>query len=330
MPDTRFRIPANGHRAGGGSGIWGLASGILNRTRGRIAVGICIVVTVTIPRAGAQELVPAAYTPAPYGVNLLTFASQYRTGNVTFDPALPIEDASAWVTASSVGYARTLGIGGQSANIGVIVPYVVGHIEGILAGDFAFADRSGLGDLGLRFAVNLYGAPAMSPQEFLSFKPGTMIGTSLTVIAPTGEYDPSKLINIGTNRWAFKPEIGVVHVMGRWALDAYVGGSFFTDNTNFYGGSTREQDPIFSTQLHVRYLFKPGLWGALDGNFWRGGRSTVDGNVNDDKQHNSRVGATLSIRLGPQHSLGLLQAGARSLESAATSTRSAFHTVTVG
>ena len=91
--------------------------------------------------------------------------------------------------------------------------------------------------------------------------------------------------------------------MGRWALDAYVGGAFFTDNTNFYGGSIREQDPIFSTQLHVRYLFKPGLWGALDGNFWRGGRSTVDGNVNDDKQHNSRVGLTVSISLGKSQSL---------------------------
>jgi len=251
----------------------------------------------------AQELVPAAYTPAPYGINLLTIATQYRSGDVTFDPSVPIEDANAWVSATSLGYARTFGIGGQSANIGVIVPYVVGHIDGILAGDFAFADRTGLGDLGLRFAVNLYGAPAMSPKDFQSFKPRTMIGASLTVIAPTGEYDPSKLINIGTNRWAFKPEIGVVHVIGRWALDAYVGGSFFTNNSDFYGGSTREQDPILSAQVHVRYLFRRGLWGAVDGNFWRGGQSTVDGNVSDDKQQNSRVGLTVSISLGRSQSL---------------------------
>ena len=214
-----------------------------------------------------------------------------------------IEDASAWVSASSLGYARTFSFGGQSANVGVIAPFVVGHIEGILAGDYAFADRTGFGDLGLRFAVNLYGAPAMSPKEFQSFKPRTMVGTSLTVNAPTGEYDPSKLINLSTNRWAFKPEIGVVHVMGRWALDAYVGGSFFTDNTDFYGGMTREQDPILSAQVHVRYLFKPGFWGAIDANFWRGGQTTVDGTVNDDKQRNSRVGLTVSKSLGRSHSL---------------------------
>ena len=271
----------------------------------RLSEAMCVVFLLgsLAPSAAAQELVPAAYTPAPYGINLITVATQYRSGDVTFDPSLPIEDASAWVSASSLGYARTFSFGGQSANVGVIAPFVVGHIEGILAGDYAFADRTGFGDLGLRFAVNLYGAPAMSPKEFQSFKPRTMIGTSLTVIAPTGEYDPSKLINISTNRWAFKPEIGVVHVMGRWALDAYVGGSFFTDNTDFYGGLTREQDPILSTQVHVRYLFKPGLWGAVDGNFWRGGQSTVDGSANDDEQRNSRVGLTVSIRLNRIQSL---------------------------
>ena len=259
--------------------------------------------TTVTSLASAQELGPAAYTPARYGLNLLTFATQYRSGDVTFDPSLPIEDANAWVSASSLAYARTLSIGGQSANIGVMAPYVVGHIEGILDGDFAFADRSGLGDLGFRIGVNLYGAPAMSPKEFQSFKPRTMIGTSFSIIAPTGEYDSSKLINLSTNRWAFKPEIGFVHVMGRWALDAYVAGAFFTDNTDFYGGQTREQDPIFSTQMHVRYLFKPGLWGAIDGNFWVGGQSTVDGNANDDKQNNSRVGATVSIRLSARQAL---------------------------
>jgi len=253
--------------------------------------------------AGAQELVPAAYTPAPYGINLITFATTYRSGDVTFDPAVPIEDASAWVAPSSLGYARTFSVGGQSANIGVIVPYVVGHIDGIYLGEQAFADRSGFGDLGVRFAVNLFGAPAMSPIEFQAFKPRTMIGTSLSVIAPTGEYDSSKLINISTNRWSFKPEIGVVHVMGRWAIDAYVGGTFFTDNTDFFGGVTKKQDSIFSTQAHLRYLFKPGLWGAVDGNFWWGGQSTVDGYVNDDKQRNSRVGVTVSMSLGRSHSL---------------------------
>jgi len=251
----------------------------------------------------AQELVPAAYTPAPYGVNVLNLAAVYNSGDLAFDPSGPIEDASARIGISTLGYIRTLNVAGRSANIGVIVPYVLGHLEGLYLGEAAFADRSGLGDLGVRMAVNLFGAPAMSPEEFSTYRARTLIGASLIVKAPTGQYDPTKLINIGTNRWAFKPEVGVVRVMGRWAIDAYVGGWFFTDNADFFGGLTREQDPILSTQVHVRYLFRPGLWAAVDGNYWRGGQTTVDGRTNDDLQRNSRVGATVSIRLARGHGL---------------------------
>jgi len=258
---------------------------------------------LSVSTAYAQELVPAAYTPAPYGVNLVSVVAVYNSGDLAFDPAGPIEDASAKIFASTLGYARSLGFAGRSANIGVMMPYVLGELEGIYLGEQAYAERSGLGDLGARFAVNLYGEPAMSPQEFSTYRPRTLIGASLVVKGPTGEYDSSKLINIGANRWAFKPEIGIVHVMKRWAIDAYVGGWFFTDNTDFFGGLTREQDPILSTQFHVRYAFGPRIWAAIDGNFWRGGQTTVDGILNDDIQRNSRVGATVSMRLGRTQSL---------------------------
>ena len=281
----------------------GIGDGLMQVRHLSVATSAVFLLGSLASSTAAQELVPAAYTPAPYGVNLLSLATAYNSGDMAFDPAGPIEDATGRITASTLGYARTLKIAGRSANVGVIAPYVVGHLEGIYIGEQAFADRSGLGDLGLRCAVNLYGAPAMSPAEFSVFKPRTMIGASLVVRAPTGQYNPEKLINIGANRWAFKPEVGVVYVVGRWAFDAYLGGWFFTDNKDFFGGLTRQQDPMISTQFHIRYLIKPGLWAALDGNFWRGGQTTVAGVGNDDKQHNSRVGATVAIRLGRHHSL---------------------------
>ena len=266
-------------------------------------IGVSFLLGGLASSTSAQELVPAAYTPAPYGVNLLSLAATYSSGDLAFDPSGPIEDASAKIGISMLGYARTLKVAGRSANVGVILPYVIGDLEGLYFGEQAFAERSGLSDLVLRAAVNLFGAPAMSPKEFSTYRPRTLIGASLIVKAPTGQYDPSKLINIGTNRWAFKPEIGIVRVMGRWAIDAYVGGWFFTDNTGFFGGLTREQDPMLSTQFHVRYLIRPGLWAAIDANFWRGGQTTVNGAVNDDLQRNSRIGATVSMRLGRSQSL---------------------------
>lgn len=257
-----------------------------------------------LPGLGAaQELVPAAYTPAPYGLNVITLTTTYNSGDLAFDPSAPISEADAKITISAAGYTRTLKLASRSANLGIFVPYVLGDIEGLYLGEPAAAERSGPGDLAIRAAVNLLGAPAMSPREFAAFRPRNLVGASLEIRAPTGEYDSSKLINIGTNRWAFKPEIGAVHVMGRWAVDAYVGAWFFTDNSDFFGGLTREQDPILSTQAHLRYAFGPRVWGAIDGNFWRGGQTTIGGRVSDDEQQNSRIGLTCALSLAPGHSL---------------------------
>ena len=268
---------------------------------------VCAVSTVV----SAQELVPASYTPAPYGINVLSLTTMYNTGDLAFDPSGPIDEADANILGSSLGYIRTLNIAGRSANLGVIVPYVLGDLKGLYLGEPATAERSGIGDMALRGAINLYGGPAMSPKEFSTYRPRTLIGASLIVKGPTGQYDSSKLINIGTNRWSFKPEVGIVQVIGKWAIDAYVGAWFYTDNSDFFGGKLRTQDPIYSTQAHVRYLFKPGLWAAIDGNLWIGGQTTINGQANDDEQRNSRVGATLSIRLAAHHNLRIaVSAGA--------------------
>jgi hypothetical protein len=202
-------------------------------------------------------------------------------------------------------YARTLNLFKRSASATVILPYLVGDLEGLVLGEPASANRSGTGDLTMRLGVNLLGGPAMSPREFATYKPKTLLGVSLMVKAPTGQYDPTRLINIGTNRWAFKPEIGVVQVIGRWAVDAYVGVWIYTDNPDFYGGTKRRQDPVYSSQFHLRYLFQRGLWAALDANFWYGGMATIDGQSGDDLQRNSRVGLTVSWTFRKSHNIRL-------------------------
>ncbi len=271
--------------------------------RRHLVVAATLALVLIPAAAGAQELIPAAYTPAPVGINLVTVTTMLNSGDMSFDPALPVEDASAEIFSSSLSYARTLSVAGRSATITAIVPWVVGDLQGIYIGEYTSVERSGLGDATLRMGLNLLGGPAMTPKQFGSYRPRTLLGASLTVRAPTGQYDSSKLINIGTNRWGFKPEIGVVQVVGRWAFDVYVGGWFYTTNTDFYDGKIREQDPILSTQAHVRYRFSRQVWAAFDVNYWRGGQTTVDGVTNDDHQSNSRVGLTVSTRFGRHHSV---------------------------
>ena len=256
----------------------------------------------SLPLAG-QELEPAAYKPTPVGLNLFQAGYILAVGDVNFNPALPVEDAEATINSMTVMLGRTLGIFGRSANLGFVLPVTVGHLEGLYIGEFTEVDRSGLRDPMLRLAVNLYGGPAMELKEFASYKPKTNVGASLRILAPLGQYDSSKIINLGTNRWSFKPEIGVTRALGKWSLEFYAGVWLFTDNTDFLGGKTREQDPIGSFQFHSLYKFKPGMWLALNLNYYNGGTTKVDGLENLDLQQNSRAGLTFMLPLNRRNSL---------------------------
>jgi len=252
------------------------------------------------PTASAQDLVPGAFTPAPTGFNILTAAAVFTDGAVAFDPSLPIEDASARVGWVAVGLGRTLNIAGRFANIGVGIPLIRGHVQGLVLDQFQEADRSGFGDLGARIAINVYGAPAMTLKEFASHRASTIVGLSLSVGVPVGQYNPNLYINLGTNRWSFKPELGISRTRGRWTFEGDFGAVFFTDNTNYVNESTREQAPIVSLQGHLIYTMRPGFWVAADGNYWKGGRVTTNGTSATLEQKNSRIGATVAVPIQRQ------------------------------
>ena len=247
--------------------------------------------------ASAQELEPGAYWPLPKGLNIFTVVDSFNFGDVAFDPAAPIDEASATINTTAFSFTRALSLAGRSTNVSVMVPMIVGHVEGRYLGEPAEVDRFGLGDPRFRVAVNLYGAPSMTPQAFGSYQQRTIVGVSLTVAPPLGQYDPTKLINLGTNRWSLKPEVGISRTNGRWVLEAMAGVWLFTDNTDFLGGRTREQDPIVATQVHVTYRFTRGMWLAADANYFTGGTTTIGGKENLDLQRNSRIGVTFSRAL---------------------------------
>jgi hypothetical protein len=245
--------------------------------------------------ANAQDLVPGAYTPAPVGFNVLNIVSSFSRGDVTFDPALPVEDGRGTIVAGAISIARLFSLGGRYANAAVVLPLAHGRVSGLLAGQPQEVTRDGLGDVMFRFGMNVYGARAMSAKEFAAYRPGTIVGFSLAVLMPTGQYDSTKFINISTHRWTFRPEIGVSRREGRWTFEGDLALVAYTDNTNYVNGGVKEQAPIVAFQGHVIYTMRPGYWVAFDGNFWHGGRTTVNGLAGNEEQHNSRLGATLAI-----------------------------------
>jgi hypothetical protein len=245
----------------------------------------------------AQELTPRAYWPAPTGTQVLSIGAVHTSGDIIPDPSLPISGLDSEITSLHVGYLRTLDLFGRSSNLIVNLPYATGDtiVDSDIVGRVV-RDYRGVGDLGVTLSVNLMGAPALTPETFAALRrdPPPIIGASLKVVAPTGNYDEDRVINVGANRWAAKLEVGSIFVLHpKWLLELEAGAWFFGDNDEFLGSLTREQNPIYSAEVHLVHRFRPGFWASLDFNGYKGGRSRVDGRRLNDLQRDSKAGFTL-------------------------------------
>jgi hypothetical protein len=269
----------------------------------KVAAGGLAVGTLAV--AQAQEIEPRAYSNAPLGVSFVIAGYAYTQGAVPFDASLPVKNAQLKTSSAVLAYARVFEIWGKSGKFDAIVPYsgLSGTAE--VAGQPFERNVSGLADPRFRLSVNLYGAPALSLREFRNYQQDLIIGASLQVSAPAGQYDASRVVNIGTNRWSFRPEVGISQAVGPWTLEFQAAATLFTENRDFYGGHTRSQDPIYSLQGHAIYGFRSGVWASLDATYFAGGRTTLNGVRGDDLQQNWRVGGTLAFPVDLHHSIKL-------------------------
>lgn len=264
---------------------------------------IVLPVMVGLSTACAQDIEPRAYSNAPVGVNFLITGFAYTRGGLSFDHALPVKDPQLETYNAVLAYARVLDLWGKSGKVDAIVPYT--WLEGLadLNGQTVEREIDGLADAKFRLSINLYGAPALTLKEFLKYKQDLIIGASLQVSVPLGHYDSNKLVNIGTNRWSFKPEVGVSKTFGPWTLEVAAAATLYTDNKDFFGGNTRSQDPLYSFQGHAIYNFPLGIWASLDATYFTGGRTTLNGERKADLQENWRLGGTLAFPVNAYNSV---------------------------
>jgi len=264
----------------------------------KVQVLIFVVIVLSFTKTiSAQDLDPRAYARVPVDATVLIAGFNYTYGSVVLDPTLPIKDMKAKVQSPMLGVARTFSLFGLTSQAYVVLPYSWAQASGKVLGEDSSITRNGFGDTRFRVSVLFLGAPAATVEEFAKSSPQTVLGASLTVTAPTGQFFNDKLINLGTNRWSFKPEIGLSYMVSKqWFIDLYAGAWFFTDNSSFYpGNSLRSQDPLLTFQTHVSYNFNPLMWAAIDFTYYTGGQSSVNDVYNDDRQNNSRVGATFNF-----------------------------------
>ena len=245
--------------------------------------------------ASAQELEPRAYSNVPIGLNFLAVGYAYSKGGLATDPSLPVEDAHLKINTGLMAYVRSLDFWGQSGKVDIIVPYSGLSGTALVAGQPASRDVHGFGDPRLRLGVNFYGAPSLTMAEFRSYDQDLVIGGSVQVSVPVGQYDPSRAVNLGANRWSAKPDIGFLKAFGSFTADLTAGVTFFSTNHDFFGGQTVEKDPMYSIQANLSYNFPRGIWASLGSTFYSGGRTTVNGVRKDDALGNSRFGLTVAV-----------------------------------
>jgi hypothetical protein len=273
----------------------------------RFLVAVCIAACCA-HLVVAQTLAPRAYVITPVNANALTLSWSYFRGGLDFNGSIPVTGATGTYSVPVISYYHSFGLFGRSANITGFLPYGIGTFQGSVLGTQRQIYRSGLLDLNVRFSVNLKGGPAMKALEFAKWKQKALLGVSLTVVAPTGQYNPARLVNWSINRWAFKPELGYSQRWGRWVLDGYGGAWFYTTNSAFYSVPNplpQTQGPIGSFEGHLSYDFgKLRYWASLDGNFWFGGTTSLNGISNPaTRQTSSRIGGTFSCPLWRHQSI---------------------------
>jgi hypothetical protein len=266
---------------------------------------LALAMVASAPSA-AESLTPRAYWPLPRGTQVLSVGYAYQSGDVLTDPSLPIEDAELETHGMAAGYLYFFDLAGRTASVSVELPWASTSVGAQVEGEARGRDFAGFSDLGLRLAVNLLGSPSMNRSEFREFlkDPDPILGVSLRVVAPTGAYNPDRLVNLSSNRWSIKPELGhLLRIRPHWVSEFALGAWFHGDNSDFQG-QTLEQDPLFATEYHlVRTVGKtrPDFWVSLGLNFFYGGRTSIDGEEADDLQRNSRIGVTLAAPFSPGH-----------------------------
>ncbi len=253
----------------------------------------------------AQDIEPRKWSDTPVGVNFLILGYAYTEGGISFDPSLPVSNPHVQTNTGALGFARSLDLWGLSGKFNASVPYSWLSGSADYRGELVQRTVNGFGNPEFELSVNLYGAPAVGMKDFASYKQDWIIGAALKVSAPSGQYDDTRLVNIATHRWFFRPSIGVSKAVGGWILESTAAVTFYTDNTDFYGDTTRSQAPIYSIQGHVIRSFSHGIWASVDATYYEGGRSTISETLNNDLQQNWRVGATLALPLNRRNSIKL-------------------------
>lgn len=280
-----------------------------------------LVLLLTRP-ASAGDIEPRRWTPLPVGMNVLGVGGIYTDGDIALDPVLEIEDATVEIKTAVASYLHAFDLAGKSARFDVRVPYQDARWEGLLDGQPASAERRGFADPRLRVSINFIGAPALKGKAYKTYRAAhtvnTVVGAALSARLPLGEYKDDKLLNLGENRFVFRPQLGFVHTRGHWSYELTGSVFLYTDNDDFFDNNKREQDPLYALQTHITYIASRQWWVSVGAAHARGGKSKINGERKDDERRDLLYGISAGLPVGARSSVKVAYVGRRSSEDVGT------------
>jgi hypothetical protein len=253
-----------------------------------------LLVLAGTPELSAQEFQPRTYSITPVGVNYVGLGYGFSSGNVLLDPSIPIEDLDANLHILFARYTRSLSLFNRATKLKVLLPWSSGDWKGIVDGELGRRKDRGFGDVRFALETVLFGGRAMAKADLSDFKPRTVGGARVLVIVPTGDYDSQELVNLGSNRWTFIPEVGLAQTLGPWTLEGAASAWFFAVNDDFLEGNKLKQNPLFVAKIHIVRTYRRGIWWVIGVGYGYGGRSNVNGVPRATLQQNLRLTAGLT------------------------------------
>jgi len=255
--------------------------------------------------ASAQDMEPRRWSHLPVGTDVAGVSYIYSKGDILVDPVLRIDNAQVDLHTFVAAYSRYFSLEGMTARLDVQLPVQVGRWKGLVDGVPQSISREGLADPRIRLSVNFLGAPALEGEAlrdyFKNHESRTLAGLGLAIRVPLGEYMDDKLINLGENRFSFEPQLGVVHTEGPWSFEMTGSAFLYTQNNDFFDGSTLRQDPLYAVQTHVVRTFEGGFWVSAGAAYGWAGDTQIDGVNKDDARSNLLYGITGGFSLPPVH-----------------------------
>ena len=272
----------------------------------RLAVFLLLVLFGSVmPEDGtAQELEPRTLTNLPRDLNFFGASYIYASGNTLLDPSLPLKDFNGKIHTLALAYVRSVNFFGKSGKIDVILPFAGGDFTGAFEGrDFTDA-YTGFGDLRIRAAINLTGAPSLELVDFKQYTQKLVSGVAVQLLIPTGSYKKDQLPNLGSNRWAIRINYGLSYSFKQWVLEGRVGAWLFSENNAFLGDNSLRQKPLWVAKSNlIRSFGKQGMWLAISAGYGYGARTLINDEKRDIIISQLRLGLTYALPLNPKNSL---------------------------